>query len=584
MDSTQQIVRFEVFELDLRSSELTKNGVKIRLHDQPLKLLELLLERPGELVNREEIKARFWPNDTVVDFEYGINGAVAKLRAALSDSAREPRFIETVAKRGYRFVAAVVRESAPAPAPAAPAAPADLEPSSGGLVASRYRIGERLGGGGAGAVYKAEDVRLGRHVALKFLSEELAEHPDALERFRREARAASALNHPNICTIYEIDESAGQPFIAMELLAGQTLRDRIGGRPLDIEEILDVAIQTTDALAAAHRQGIAHRDIKPANIFVTTRGQVKILDFGLAKLLPETRPLTRPGMPVGTTAYMSPEQARAEDVDARTDLFSLGAVLYEMATGRQAFGEATPALVSDAVLHQSPPSLSTLNPEVPPGLERIIARLLEKNREQRYGMAADARADLKRFRRERSIRTPAAPPVTLAPVMPLPRQRLLFYGLAILLLGICAGAALAWSLARRATGPVIIRSVAVLPFDNLSAATVPDSVTAGMMDATIAAVMRLGNLTVVSRTSVLSYKAAGKTLPEIGRELHVQAMVEGSVLRTGDRLRVVARLVDVPGDKYLWVMTYERDYTDIPAMEDLVAADIARQVGSRTAK
>jgi TolB-like protein/DNA-binding winged helix-turn-helix (wHTH) protein len=584
LDSTQQIVRFEVFELDLRSSELTKNGVKIRLHDQPLKLLELLLERPGELVNREEIKARFWPNDTVVDFEYGINGAVAKLRAALSDSAREPRFIETVAKRGYRFVAAVVRESAPAPAPAAPAAPADLEPSSGGLVASRYRIGERLGGGGAGAVYKAEDVRLGRHVALKFLSEELAEHPDALERFRREARAASALNHPNICTIYEIDESAGQPFIAMELLAGQTLRDRIGGRPLDIEEILDVAIQTTDALAAAHRQGIAHRDIKPANIFVTTRGQVKILDFGLAKLLPETRPLTRPGMPVGTTAYMSPEQARAEDVDARTDLFSLGAVLYEMATGRQAFGEATPALVSDAVLHQSPPSLSTLNPEVPPGLERIIARLLEKNREQRYGMAADARADLKRFRRERSIRTPAAPPVTLAPVMPLPRQRLLFYGLAILLLGICAGAALAWSLARRATGPVIIRSVAVLPFDNLSAATVPDSVTAGMMDATIAAVMRLGNLTVVSRTSVLSYKAAGKTLPEIGRELHVQAMVEGSVLRTGDRLRVVARLVDVPGDKYLWVMTYERDYTDIPAMEDLVAADIARQVGSRTAK
>lgn len=584
MESSPQILRFEVFELDLRSSELTKNGVKIRLHDQPLKLLELLLERPGEVVNREEIKARFWPNDTIVDFEYGINGAVAKLRGALCDSARQPRFIETVAKRGYRFVAAVVRESAPAPAPVAPAAPAGLEPASGELAASRYRILERLGGGGAGVVYKAEDLRLGRNVALKFLSEELAEHPDALERFRREARAASALNHPNICTIYEIDESAGQPFIAMELLAGQTLRARIAGRPLHIEEILDVAIQATDALEAAHRQGIAHRDIKPANIFVTTAGQVKILDFGLAKLLPETRGLTRPGMPVGTTAYMSPEQVRAEDVDARSDLFSLGAVLYEMATGRQAFTAATPALVSDAVLHQSPSSLSTLNPEVPAGLERIITRLLEKNREQRYGSAADARADLKRFRRERSFRSPAAPPITPRPVMPEPRQRLLFYGLALLMLGICVGAALAWSLARRATGTVAIHSVAVLPFDNLSSATAPNSMASEMMDTTIGAIMRLGNVTVVSRTSALSYKAAGKTLPEIGRELHVQAVVEGSILRTGDRLRVVARLVDVPGDKYLWAQTYDRDYRDIPAIEDAVAADIAGQVGSRRAR
>ena len=578
MDSTQQILRFDVFELDLRSSELTKNGVKIRLHDQPLKLLEMLLERPGEVLNRDEIKAHFWPNDTMVDFEYGINGAVAKLRAALSDSAREARFIETVAKRGYRFVAPV--ERAPSPAAAAPVASAGLESASRDLVASRYRIVERLGGGGAGVVYKAEDVRLGRSVALKFLSEELAEHPEALERFRREARAASALNHPNICTIYEIDESAGQPFIAMELLAGQTLHDRIAGRPLDSEEILDVAIQSTDALEAAHRQGIAHRDIKPANIFVTTGGQVKILDFGLAKLLPETRPLTRPGMPVGTTAYMSPEQARAEDVDARTDLFSLGAVLYEMATGRQAFGEATPALVSDAILHQSPPSISTLNPQVPAGLERIITRLLEKNRDQRYGSAAEARADLKRFRRERSFRSAAAP----APVMPHPRRRLWLYGLALVMIGICAGAALAWSLARWAAGPVAIRSVAVLQFDNLSAATVPDSVAAGMMDATITTMMRLGNLTVVSRTSVLNYKAAGRTLPEIGRELHVQAMVEGSLLRTGDRLRVVARLVDVPGDKYLWAQTYEREYLDIPAMEDAIAADIARQVGSRRAR
>ncbi len=435
---------------------------------------------------------------------------------------------------------------------------------------------ERLGSGGGGSVFKAEDIRLGRYVALKFLSEELAEDPAAIERFRREARAASALNHPNICTIYEIDESAGQPFIAMELLAGQTLRERIAGRPLHIEEILDVAIQATDALAAAHRHGIAHRDIKPANIFVTTAGQVKILDFGVAKLLPETRGLTRPGMPVGTTAYMSPEQARAEQVDAGTDLFSLGAVLYEMATGRQAFSAATPALVSDAILHHAPPPLSTVNPEVPATLERIIVRLVEKNREQRYASAADARVDLKRLRREMSFRSPAAP----LPVRPQLRLRLLLYGLAVLILGLCLGVALAWSLARRADAPAAIRAVAVLPFDNLSTDTVPGSVATEMMDTTIAALMRRGNLTVVSRASVLNYKAAGKTLPEIGRELHVQAMVEGSLLRTGDRLRVVARLVDVPRDKYLWTQTYERDYRDVTAMEDFIAADIARKAGN----
>jgi non-specific serine/threonine protein kinase len=281
--------------------------------------------------------------------------------------------------------------------------------------------------------------------------------------------------------------------------------------------------------------------------------------------MPQTRRLTTPGTPVGTLAYMSPEQARAEEVDARTDLFSLGAVLYEMAGGRQAFTGAAPALVSDAVLHQTPPPLSLANPEVPAGLERLITRLLEKNREQRYQSAADVRADLQRLRRQRTIAFPDATR---------PRRPFLFYGLALLVLGICAGGATAWTLSRR----VPIHSVAVLPFDNLSVATLPDAVAAELMDSTIAAIMRRGNLTVVSRTSVLSYKAAGKTLPEIGREFHVQVVVEGSLLRSGDRLRVVARLVDVPNDKYLWAQTYERDYQDVQAMEDAIAADIATKV------
>jgi non-specific serine/threonine protein kinase len=427
-----------------------------------------------------------------------------------------------------------------------------------GQTVAHYRIVAKLGSGGMGVVYDAEDTKLGRHVALKFLPEDLASDTSMLERFQREARAASALNHPNICTVHAIDQHEGKHFIAMELLEGETLAERIRTGAFDLEPLLELGTQIADALESAHAKGIVHRDLKPANVFVSPRGQSKILDFGLAKIevaratgdetseaptaVPQ-RELTQAGSAMGTVSYMSPEQARGQLTDARTDLFSLGTVLYQMATGSLPFEGETSAVVFEAILNRDPAPANEANPDLPPELSRILGKALEKDRSLRYQTATDLKTDLLRLKRDTE-----------------------------------SGARRAAGLGDSRAGGgerAADKSIAVLYFENLSGEKEDEYLRDGVTEDIITELSKIKGLNVFSRPTVLTFRDKPVTPVQIGQRLGATCVLTGSLRRAGSRLRITAQLVDARTDFPLWSERYDRQMEDVFELQDEIARKIA---------
>ncbi len=514
---------FGPFELDFDDRELRKHGIRLRLPEQSFEILALLAGRPGQVVTRGEIRKRLWPGGTVVEFEHSINAALKRLRDTLGDSAAQPHYIETVSRKGYVFIAPVQH-------------PTTGEP------AAKFRLLEEAGRGAMGIVYRAEDLSLGRTVALKFLPDQVIGGPAAIQQLRREARAAAALNHPNICTLHGIEEHNGRPCLVMEFLEGRPLSRLIESGPLPTAPAVDIAIQVCDALEAAHARGIVHRDLKPGNLFITGSSRVKLTDFGIAIQTGETRVAQ-----AGTPSYMSPEQIRGEALDGRSDIFSLGVVLLEMMTGRRVVGRVEAERSSD---------------RLPEEVRDVILRCLAENPADRFPSAAELRAALAAAKRE------AKPGASRSRHR---WRRWLAGAIAVLAIGALT---IAWKLGMLPTHAYAVRSIAVLPLENLSRDPDQEYFADGMTDLLITELAQIRAWNVIARTSVTHYKRTREPVRKIGRDLGVDSIIEGTVLRSGQRVRITVQLVDAGTERHLWAGSFEREATDVIALQ----ADVARTI------
>ncbi len=454
-----------------------------------------------------------------------------------------------------------------------------------GQQVSHYRILGKLGGGGMGVVYEAEDLKLGRHVALKFIPENLAGDPKSLERFTREARAASQLNHANICTIHGIEDNNGHPFIVMEKLEGESLKQHIGGKPMKLEEVLDVGVQVADALSASHLKGIVHRDVKPANIFLTPGGPVKVLDFGLAKLVhtassEEDQSLTAVGIIPGTAVYMSPEQARSETVDARSDLFSFGVVLYEMATGKKPFSGNNSLMTLDAVLHQKPTPPHDLNPAIPIELQGIIGKAMEKDRTHRYQSAAEMRSDLAQLKREAesgSIKVGSSSMLRAATKTFSRNSRFQTYlviGMAALLVTVLAAVGAWWFKHREVASAEQKNAIAVLPLQNLNGDYSIDYLRFALADELTSVLTYSRSLDVRPSSVTRRYVALDLDPKKVGQELRVGRLLQGHFIKQGEQLSVTLEAIDVPTNRLLWQSTVEAKADDLIGLQQQLSSQV----------